>query len=169
MTADPALGLVLAVQPTARGFGWVLFEGNMVPVDWGVARPKRDLSQWCMRRFQKLFREFEPATLVLERFDKESSQRGDRIRTLAKTMKGFAESHDAVTRMYSREEVGQAVLRNADATRHDIALAAGLRFPILQRELPQKREVWEPEHDRRCLFDAAALGITHYAHRQSRP
>jgi Holliday junction resolvasome RuvABC endonuclease subunit len=162
MSRSKAAGLVLAVHPAARGFGWALFEGEMVPVGWGVASAKGNKSAECMRRFEKLLNQYRPSALILENFAKETSRRGERIRTLAQTMRGFANNRDMDVLVYSREEVGTSVCRNTKATRYAVACAVADRLPLLRRELPRPRKYWEQKDDRQCLFDAAALGITHY-------
>ena len=161
-------GLVLAVHPTSRGFGWVLFEGPLVPVNWGIASAKIDKSAQCMKRFEKLLNQYHPSAVILENFDEGDSRRGERIRTLAQTMRGFANNRDMDAPVYSREEVGTAVVHNANATRHAVACAVAECLPILRRNLPRARKYWEEKDERQCLFDAAALGITHYALTQPR-
>ena len=102
-------GLVLAVHPISRGFGWVLFEGPMTPVDWGIASAKVNKSEQCMKRFKQLLDRYEPAAVIVEKFPPEDARRGERIRTLAQTMRAFASNRDMDTLVYSREEVGAAV------------------------------------------------------------
>ena len=156
-------GLVLAIHPTSRGFGWVLFEGPHIPVDWGIASAKVNRSAQCMTRFKKLLDQYQPSALVLERFDADDSRRGERIRELAQTMHGFASNHDMDTPIYGREEVSVAITGNKNANRHAVARAVSERLPVLRHRLPDARKLWQSEDNRQCLFDAAALGITHYA------
>src|SRR5665213_3551827 len=93
-------GLVLAIHPTSKGFGWVLFEGPLVPVDWGIASAKVNRSAQCMARFKQLVDQYQPSALVLEKFGEGESRRGDRIRELAQTMHGFANNHEMDTPIY---------------------------------------------------------------------
>ncbi len=162
MNHTDASGLVLAIHPTSRGFGWVLFEGDLVPVDWGIASAKENRSAKCMARFQKLLDQYHPSALILEKFEEDDSRRNDRIRTLVQTMLGFANNRDMDVLVYSREEIGTALTGNIKATRHEIALAVAEQMPFLQSRLPKSRKLWESEDWRQCQFDAAALGITHY-------
>jgi Holliday junction resolvasome RuvABC endonuclease subunit len=154
-------GLVLAVHPTSRGFGWVLFEGPLVPVDWGIASAKINKSERSMARFKQLLDQYQPSVLVLEKFEEDNSNRGECIRTLAQTMRGFADNRDMDTPIYGREEVRATVTGNAKANRHAVARAVAQRLPILRNRLPEARKLWQSEDNRQCLFDAAALGITH--------
>jgi len=155
-------GLVLAVHPTSKGFGWVLFEGPLTPVDWGIASAKTNKSAQCVARFKQLLDQYQPAALVLEKFDEEDSRRGERIRELAHTMHGFANNREMDTPVYSRAEVSTTITGNAKANRHAVASAVVERLPVLRHRLPEARKLWQSEDNRQSLFDAAALGITHY-------
>jgi hypothetical protein len=159
----PLPELVLAVHPTPRGFGWALYEGDQALVDWGVASSKDNRSERCMKRFKKLLDQYRPSTFVMENFEQGDPRRGDRIRTLAKTMHGFADSRDMGIFTYRRTEVCTCLTNNAKASRYTVACAVAERIPLLRRELSRKRRYWEEKDGKQCLFDAAALGLTHYA------
>ena len=155
-------GLVLAVRPTARGFGWVLFEGPLAPADWGLVSARGDTSARAMRRFERLLNQYQPATVVLEKPSDERKGVSNRVRILAETMCGFAENRDIDVPIYTRPEVSMVVTGDEESTRHAVAQAVATRLPILRHRMPPKRKPWLPEDDRQSLYDAAALGITHY-------
>ena len=168
MSRSKPSGLALAIHPTSRGFGWVLFEGPLVPVDWGIASAKVNKSAQCIKRFKQLLDQYLPSALVLEKFEEDNSNRGERIRELAQTMQGFANNRDMDTPVYGRKEVNAAVTGNAKVSRHAVALAVSERLPILRHRLPEARKLWQSEDNRQCLFDAAALGIAHHVLTQPR-
>jgi hypothetical protein len=121
-----------------------------------------------MKRFQGLLDQFQPAVLLLEKFEGDGVRRGERLRELFASMQGSARNRDIETSIYSRANIGQAVANNPSATRDKVALAVSERLPFLKARLPAARKVWESENDRRCLFDAVALGLTHTAFTHSR-
>jgi len=162
MSRPKPSGLALAIHPTPRGFGWVLFEGPLVPVDWGIASAKVNKSAQCMKRFKQLLDQYQPSVLILEKFEENDSNRGERIRELAQTMQGCADNRDMDTPVYGREEVSAAVTGNPKASRHVVARAVSERLPILRHRMPEPRKLWQSEDNRQCLFDAAALGIAHH-------
>jgi Holliday junction resolvasome RuvABC endonuclease subunit len=162
MSANRKPGVVLAVHPTSRGFGWVVFEGPLALANWGTARAKKkNRNAQCIKRFEKLLNQYQPRTLVLEKFENAEPPRSERLQLLARTMQGFAANRDIETPIYSRTEVGQIVARDANATRHEIAGAVAKLLPILEDRMPPARRLWQPEDSRQSLFDAAALAITH--------
>ena len=164
MSQARELGLVLAVYPTSRGFGWALFEGPEALVDWSTANAKgKHADSTAMRRFGEIIDRYHPATLVMERYDGDGTRRGEHMRILAETMRRFAGNHDMDTPVYDRATLNAAVLGQPSATRHTVACAIGNRLPFLKSKLPSKRKLWDPEKDQMCLFNAVALGLTHYA------
>jgi Holliday junction resolvasome RuvABC endonuclease subunit len=162
MNHSSASGLALAIHPTSRGFGWVLFEGPLRPVDFGIVSAKVNRSAQCMTRFEEILDRYQPTALILEKYGAKDSKRSERIRILAQSMRGFAGNRDMDTLVYSRAEVASAVTGRPKASRHAVALAAAEQLPTLDHRLPNARMLWQSEDNRQCLFDAAALGITHY-------
>jgi hypothetical protein len=156
-------GLVFAVHPTSKGFGWVIFEDQNAPVGWGISSAKANRSATSMRRFQALLDQYHPSVLVLEAFKGSRTRRGPRIQDLAQTMSGFAANRDIDVVVYSRNFVSEQVAENPHATRHAIAKSVAGRIPIFRLRMPRERELWQSEDARQCLFDAAALAMTHFA------
>jgi hypothetical protein len=51
--------------------------------------------------------------------------------------------------------------------KYHIARAVAKRFPDLAAKLPRKRKIWEKEHYRMRIFDAAAVGVAYFMRRRS--
>lgn len=162
MNASPRSGLVLAVFPSSRGFGWVLFEGPMALVNWGIASVKTNRSAWCMTRFGRLLDMYRPEAVVLEANEGPKATVPGRVGILLQDMKGFAASRAIDVHAYSRAEVAATLVADESANRSDVARVVADLLPILRDRLPPPRRKWQAIDERRCLFDAAALGITHY-------
>ena len=126
-------GLVLAVHPISRGFGWVLFEGPLIPVDWGIASAKVNKSEQCMKRFKQLLDRYQPSAVIVEKFPADDdSRRGERIRTLAQTMRGFAEqSRYGYARYIAGTKSAPPLSGNTNATRHAVACTVAELLPVL--------------------------------------
>jgi Holliday junction resolvasome RuvABC endonuclease subunit len=163
MNQSRDLSLVLAVHPTSNGFGWVLFEGPNALVVWGIASAKDKRNATSMRRFETLLNQYQPSVLVLEQFEEGKARRGGRIQDLSRTMRGFAANRNIEVLVYSREEVGLQITGDAGSKRHAVARVVVKHFPLFRRRMPREREVWQSEDTRQCLFDAAALAMTHFA------
>ena len=59
--------LVLAIHLQSRGFAFVLFEGWLAPVDWGVQETRgADKNARCLTRIASLLALHTPDVLVLQ-------------------------------------------------------------------------------------------------------
>lgn len=155
--------LVLAIHPTPKGFGWVLFEGALAPVDWGIASAKSKRRSRSLARFERLMSRYEPSVVIFEEFEKRVPRRGDRIQHLCRAMIHLASCRGAETTVYNRATIRTCFASVGATTREQIAQAIALHIPEFRPRLPRKRKPWESEPDGQCLFDAAALALTYFA------
>ena len=58
--------LILSVFPSVRGFGFALFQGTWVPIDWGFRHVQGDKNKFSLEKVQKLIDEYAPDILLLE-------------------------------------------------------------------------------------------------------
>lgn len=163
MNPRPKNGLVLAVHPTSRGFGWVLFENPLIPVDWGLASVKAKRNARSLARFEKLLDRYEPKVVVFEQFSEHPARRASRIQELCRRMIARASSRGVHTSIFSRDTVRECFERSGARTRRDIALSIADQIEVFRRRLPRERKRWDGEDVRQSLFDAAALALTYFA------
>jgi hypothetical protein len=163
MNARYKHGLVLAVHPTSRGFGWVLFESPLSPVDWGMASVKAKRSARSLARFERLLTRYEPKVVVFEQFSERPARRANRIRELCRRMIALAGSRGIYTPIYSRESIRDCFESSGAKTRRDIALSIAEQIEVFRRRLPRERKRWDSEDVRQSLFDAVALALTYFA------
>jgi len=155
--------LTLALYPHYRGFGWVVFEGVFAPYDWGLVSARKDKNAVCLKRLERLLRRFQPETLVLEAFERETSKRHDRVTRLCRSIQALAADRGVDVAVYTRSQV-QASFANVGAvTRQEIAEAVARHVDAFRHRLPPPRRAWEADDERLCLFMAGALVLTHYA------
>ena len=74
---------VLCIYPSAKGFGFAVFEGSRSLVDWGVkgVHGKKKNAQ-SLRKVRELLAFYRPDVLVTEDYKGAGSRRGSRIRQL---------------------------------------------------------------------------------------
>src|SRR6188472_2272789 len=79
--------LVFAVFPSARGFGYAVFEGPMSLVDWGV-KGVRSIQKngESLKKLRELLAFYRPDMVVLENCQGRGSRRAQRIQTLINLM-----------------------------------------------------------------------------------
>jgi hypothetical protein len=157
-------GLVLAIHPTSRGFGWVLFEAALKPVDWGLATVRVKRSADALRRFERLLDRYKPQVVVFEEFTEHPARRAVRIQALCRRMIALASGRGLYTPVFSRDTIRETFESSGAQTRRDIALSIAERIELFRRRLPRERKYQgESEDVRQSLFDAVALALTYFA------
>lgn len=154
-------GPVLGFHPTARGFGWVVFEGPFRPIDWGLVSARKDKNATCLKRLDGLLERFAPEVLVLEAYDRQSSRRARRIARLGDSVRRLADAHGVETIVYNRVQVREAFAETGARTRREIAEAVARHVEVFSHRLPPIRKPWDSEDAREALFAAAAVALTH--------
>jgi len=152
---------VLGVHPSARGFGWALFEGPLVPFDWGTVDIRNDKNARALARFEQLLDRYQPSVVALEAFESEHAQRSGRIRKLCRGMIGRTEARGIKVRKYTRSQIRKTFYAENARTREEIAAAVAGRVAVLQPRLPKPRKIWIGEHPNIALFQAAACALTY--------
>jgi Holliday junction resolvasome RuvABC endonuclease subunit len=163
MTNPTERHFVFAVYPTSRGFAFALFEGEGILFDWGTTeiREKKKNAR-TLERIRRLIERYEPEVMVIEAITNRS-RRSDRILRLYKMLLQYAGTKGLDVRSYSRIEVRECFVAVGAKTKYEIAKAIAIQIPELAHRLPPVRKLWMSEDARQSLFDAAALGIAHYA------
>lgn len=157
--------LVLALHPTSKGFGWVVFESPLVPIDWGIATAKVRRGTKVLRRLERIANRYEPDVMVLEEFDGGDSRRGPRIQKIARSIVSLGERRGLYVPIYGRDAVRECFAPFGATSRHEIAEVIASHIKALAMRLPKKRKPWESENPRQSIFDAAALALTYYTSR----
>jgi hypothetical protein len=159
MTTPPLAGLVLALAPTTRGFGFVVFDANRELVDWGVKEVRDNKQEDTILKVRVMLHVLQPAVVVLEAPYGEHSRRAARIRDLLDRIGQLAADQGAEVHQYSRREV----LQTFDAkSKDDVAAAVATVIPELAPRLPKRRRIWQSEHHSMAIFEAAALAIVYF-------
>ena len=157
---------VLAVYPSSRGFGYVLFEGPESPYDWGMREIKdEDKNEKTLAAIAQLIERYHPEALVLEDIEDRRYRRNERIRKLYRRLAHLAETEYVEVYRYSE----QALVRYFGAlgahTKYERAEAIARQIPAFAHRMPRVRKPWMAADPRQALFDAAALGLVYYAAR----
>lgn len=160
MTSTPSRHLrVLSIDPCSKGFGFAVFEGPLLLLDWGVARVLGKGDEGFLARIEWMIDRYQPILIVLEG---KKSRRGERSeRRLERTAK-LAESRRIPVTVVFPVAV-RDVFNGAGPTKQDVAIAIAATFPELEMYLPRKRKPWMAEDERMNLFDAVALVLTAFA------
>lgn len=160
--ATPRLQRILAIDPTYRGFGYVVIEEPDQLVDWGVYQVRIKKRERALNKIADLIRHCDPDMIVLEATRHEHCRRGQRARDLIERIAALARTMGVGVRRVSmatvREHYADLGATNKDA----VARLVVDRFPELESILPPRRRPWMPEDERMAVFDAVALASIVY-------
>ena len=150
---------VIAVDPTHRGFGYVVFEGKSQLIDWGTVKVAGEKNPESLKRFEELAKRYEPDILVVEDYFGEGSRRTTRVKRLIWSLSRKAESRGMRVRRLSPVEMRKVLMGSRRATKEDLAAKIAARFPELVPYLPPHRRIWMSESLKMSVFDAAGLAL----------
>lgn len=157
---------VLAIDPTNRGFGFVVFEGPERLVDWGVAYVEGDVNAKSLLRIAGLIRRYDPDVLVVEDHTSRTSRRRGRARDLLRQAGHLAGSSQVDLCRVSVPAVRRVFAEIGVSAKYPIAAALAIRYSELAPHLPPRRKPWMNEDPRMGIFDAVAMGLAYYHARQ---
>jgi len=153
---------VLAIDPTSRGFGYVLFEEPTELLDWAVVETKASNDIQCLKRISELIQHYAPDVVALENHAGRGSRRRLRARKLIDDVRALAANNRTRTRSVSRAQVRSFFLQSNALTKHEIAMEIAKRLPELAPRLPRFRKPWMTEDARMSIFDAASFALTYF-------
>ena len=154
-------GVIIAIAPTSRGFGFAVFGAPAWLLDWGVKEARRDKNRLATRKICRMIRDIKPVAVVIENWLHASCRRSERVRALLTDVAVLAHKGGATAVIYSRHHVRQAFGKSGKS-KDAIAVAVAAQLPALRPWLPPKRRIWESEHHSMAIFEAAALALAHY-------
>src|SRR5438105_4808427 len=98
--------LVLTLYPSARGLAFVIFEGPLSPIDWGVkaVRGSQDRIAILFETAKSLIERYQPEIVVLQGH-RNASGRADHARRLEQMILTYAAGQNTEAHRYTREDV----------------------------------------------------------------
>src|SRR3954447_15042046 len=100
--------LVMAIHLNSRGVSFVIFEGELAPLDWSAVELRgSEKREKALVRIDALLARFRPNVVVLEDMPESDTRRPLRIRSLNEAIAGLAERYALPTFYLSRATVRQ--------------------------------------------------------------
>lgn len=166
MTPSPRELRLLAVDPTTRGFGFVVLEGPDSLIEWGTREAKGEKNLRSLDRIGELLQLYHPGLIVLEETNTLRSRRCNRVRDLAEGIRDLTSERKISCRHVRRGQVQAVFAQSGARTKHEIALAVADKFPELIPRLPPYRKPWMSEDERMAIFDACSFALAYFALRR---
>lgn len=149
---------ILAVALSARGFGFVVMEGQKTIIECGGRVADGDKNAQSLTKLEKLLNFYRPDLLALQDVEAKGLRRAPRIKTLNRQIKSVAERRKIKVKLISGNQLRSLLLGNPKGTKQEMAEVIAMEFPDeLASRLPRKRKAWESEDGRMDIFDAVAL------------
>jgi hypothetical protein len=153
--------LVIAFYPHARGFAYVVFEGPLSPVDWGMSDvPAKEKAQKCLRRLSQLLDRYQPDVLLVRGITK--APRISPIARLLICIEEEARGRGQFIAAVSRKQIRETFVYLGAPTRRAIVEAIVKKIPMLASHSPPPRKIWNGEDRRMGLFDATAMAVAFF-------
>ena len=150
---------ILAIAPTARGFGYCVMEDGAI-LECGYKGAKKNKNVKSVSKIEKLMKHFLPSGLVLQDVYAEGCYRAPRIKALHRKIVGLAANHKCKVKLFSGNQLRDALLGDVKGTKHEMAELLARKYPVeLAGKLPPKRRPWENEDGRMDMFDAVGLAM----------
>ncbi|HYM60757.1 MAG TPA: hypothetical protein VEZ11_07680 [Thermoanaerobaculia bacterium] len=145
---------LLAIDLTAKGFGFALLDARLGLLDWGFSSLLASDDDLFLERVSARIERGRPTALVLENFAPiKGRETALRRRDLAIALAG--------ERKIGLCQVSQKIVQGilGPGTKAEIARVLVQRFPELQHRMPRERTRWSTEDERMHIFDALALAV----------
>jgi hypothetical protein len=153
MPTLPKNAILLAIDPTSRGFAFAVLEVPGYLVDWGSKSVRA--RGGVVRKVDALLGRYKPDVLLLEDLAADGARRRKRARREIRSIE-----RRALKRGVRVERVSRLAVLDTFApgkSKYEVALRLAKIFPALTNRIPRKRNTWRPEETRMNVFDA--LGI----------
>lgn len=161
--------LILAIFPSVRGFGFALFHGAWIPIDWGFRHVDGDKNQRSLAKVRKLIEDYAPDIVLLENHAGDGSRRSPRIKSLIDDIADSAQQQGLRVARYSRDQIRECFAEFDAVSKYEIAQAISRSLPEFPSQLPPERKIWLPEDPRMSIFDAVSLVFTYVYFRAIKP
>jgi Holliday junction resolvasome RuvABC endonuclease subunit len=152
--------VILGISPSARGFGFAIFEAPGTLIDWGVKSVSGDKNAEAFAKVVDLISHYQPDSIAIEDTTLRKSRRTIRIKKLNEQIVSVAKTRGVNIALLSRQQIQQFFFVHGVGTKHALAELLAERFSEeLASRLPPKRRPWMSEDYRMGIFEAVALCI----------
>ena len=151
---------ILAIAPTARGFGYAVMEGSRRLVAFSNKSILKDKNERTLVWVEKFMCRYEPEVMVLPAVNTADTRRAKRIKQLHQRLVTLAAKYKLKVKLITTTKVRERLLGQIKGNKQSLAETLAGLFPIeLAPRLPPKRKVWKSEDPRMDIFDAAGLAV----------
>lgn len=158
------LKVVMALFLHSRGFSIAILEDALTVINaYNVVLHSYPISNKdILQKVKEKIDFYIPEVVILEDADGFGSRKGKRVKRAISSIVKYADKNDIIVSKYSRNDIRFVFNAFNAHSKYEIAKVITENVKQLPVELPKKRLSHMPEHYSMTIFDAIALGITHY-------
>jgi hypothetical protein len=160
----PSAQRILALDPWSRGIGAAVLYGETLVLCRvrhlrGPPLPDRLLRHGiaAVKEFIKIY---QPGVLLLPNLHQSHNHRSPHALAFCQLIARVAARQRIKVVERNREQIEEVLGVQRGTTRHQLAVIAANKFPILRAKLPPPRKPWQPQDLRLSAFYAVALALT---------
>ena len=155
--------MVLGVFAESRGFGWVVFEGPLAPVDFGTCDARGvSRNRQCVARVSALIGQYSPDALIVRACPEKKRATDGRAARLHADLFLLAQTQSLPVACIGRDQVRACFASEGARNKEEIARVIGRELPLFDRIIPPPRKPWKNVPARMAILDAASLVLTWY-------
>ena len=158
--------VLIAFFINARGFGIAVMEDALTVLNaYNVVIHQYPIrNRKILTKIKEKIDFYLPSVIILEDAKGYGSRKSKRVKKVISLIEKYAEDQKLVVKKYSRNDIRFVFSSFHAHSKYEIAKVITENIKALPIKLPDKRKSHEPEHYSMSIFDAIALGITHFYH-----
>lgn len=156
--------IILAVYPGTRGFGFAVFEGMDMVVDWGMkTTDAENRHERRVNQFKQLVDWFHPHIVLLQDCSCKLLRCSRCVIEAVQEMADLVTAENITLRQYTRMNIRECFGIQYDAiNRNEIAQVIAERFAEFSPRLPPARKLWKEESHNMPIFDTVSLVFSYF-------
>jgi len=158
---------LLAVDPATPGFGFVVLEGPLRLLDWGLKKAIGNKQDVALEQIGELVTHYQPSVIVVENIRGKGSRRCARVRKMIHAIMKQAEQNGVEIQLVSPGKVREMFATTKAMNKDQRSRAIANQFPEIEPILPPVRKIWMSEPFGSTIFDAMAFALTYYQTQKS--
>jgi hypothetical protein len=161
---------IVAVAIRSQRLGFAVLEGSLGLVDWRTVHYQTNSIARinpAMRKMESLLTLSTPSVIVIERSRLLNAQNVANVYSIYRFLRREAKLRSIPMSVMKRKDVRNTFRHFHARSKDAIAATLAQMFPELLPKLPPKRKIWQGENAIMPLFDAIALAVAFWDHRNS--
>ena len=154
---------MIALELRPRLFGFAVFEGPGMLLDWGARTYQcEERPDAAIRKLEPLIQTYAPIIVVVRKRSNLSRYTQRNVRALTEGIRRILRSNSISFGYVTTKQVRSHFAPYGCKTKQEIGAVLSVQFEELAGRLPPKRKPWQSERHSMIIFDAVASGSVYF-------